>query len=140
MGVQTTDAEDYNLNAEVGWSGYYGGSRTEITLGGEWNITPQFLIGAEYQWNDIEVQDQRAITRQVSLIADIYFTPDVSLTNFIQYDNISDTVGINSRLRWIFQPGNDLFLVLNHNVESEDLDLTLIQTQFIAKFGWTLRF
>jgi hypothetical protein len=76
----------------------------------------------------------------LSLIADIYFTPDVSLTNFIQYDNISDTVGINSRLRWIFQPGNDLFLVLNHNVESEDLDLTLIQTQFIAKFGWTLRF
>jgi hypothetical protein len=140
LGVQTTDAEDYNLNAEVGWSGYYGGNRTEITLGGEWNITPQLLVGAEYQWNDIEVQDQRAITRQVSLIADIYFTPDVSLTNFIQYDNISDTVGINSRLRWIFQPGNDLFLVLNHNVESEDLDLTLIQTQFIAKFGWTLRF
>lgn len=140
LGVRTTDAEDWNLNADVGWSGYYGGDRTEITLGGEWNITPQLLVGAQYQWNDIAVQDQRVITRQMSLVADVFFTPDVSLTNFVQYDNISNTVGINSRLRWIFKPGNDLFLVLNHNVESEDLDLTLVKTQFIAKIGWTFRF
>ncbi|MCH2145768.1 MAG: carbohydrate binding family 9 domain-containing protein [Phycisphaerales bacterium] len=138
--LRTTDAVDYNLNASAGWSGYYGGNRIELGIGGEWNVSPQLLLGAQYQWNDIEVQGQKAITRQLSLIADIYFTPDVSLTNFIQYDNISDTVGINSRLRWIFEPGNDLFIVINHNVESEDLDLTLIQTQVIAKIGWTLRF
>jgi hypothetical protein len=138
--IGATDAEDYNLNAEVGWSGYYGGSRTEMTLGAEWNISPQLLVGAEFQWNDIEVQNQRAITRQLSLIADIYFTPDIAFTNFIQYDSISSTVGINSRLRWIFQPGNDLYLVFNHNVESEDLEFTLIKTEVIAKVGWTLRF
>jgi len=137
---QTTNAEDYNFNGSAGWSGYYGGERLELGVGAEWNISPQLLVGANFEWNDIRVQDQRAITRQLSLICDIYFTPDVSLTNFIQYDNISDTVGINSRLRWIFEPGNDLYLVLNHNVESEDLDLTLIQTQVIAKFGWTIRF
>jgi hypothetical protein len=138
--AKSTEAEDFNFNGSAGWSGYYGGSRLELSAGGEWNISPQFLVGAEYEWNDIKVQGQRAITRQLSLIADVYFTPDVSLTNFIQYDNISDTVGINSRLRWIFKPGNDLYVVLNHNVESEDLDLTLIQTQVVAKFGWTMRF
>ena len=98
------------------------------------------VFGAEFSWNDIKVQGQGVITRQLSVVADFFLSPDVALTNFIQYDSVSGTVGINSRLQWIIKPGTDLFLVFNHNVEAEDLEFTLVQTEFIAKFGWTLRF
>lgn len=140
LAAGTTDAEDIVLGGNVGYSGYYGGSRLEWGVSSEWRPTPMFVLGANFNWNDIEVQGSRVITRQLSLNADFFLSPDVSITNFIQYDSVSGTVGVNSRLRWILKPGTDLFLVFNHNVEAEDLEFTLIQTEFIAKFGWTLRF
>jgi hypothetical protein len=32
--------------------------------------------------------------------------------------DVSDSVGLNSRLRWTFRPEADLFVVDNHNVRS----------------------
>jgi hypothetical protein len=36
----------------------------------------------------------------------------------VQYDTDSDSVGVNTRLRWTFTPVGDLFIVYNHNVRS----------------------
>lgn len=140
MDFNTSDSEDLVLTGNVGYSGYYGGRRFEWTAGAEWRPTPMLVLGTTFSWNDINVQGQGVITRQLALVADFFLSPDVSLTNFIQYDNVSGTVGINSRLHWILEPGTDLYLVFNHNVEAEDLEFTLTKTEFIAKFGWTLRF
>ncbi len=37
--------------------------------------------------------------------------------NYIQYDDISDTLGWNARLRWQITPGNEIYLVYNKNWE-----------------------
>ena len=39
----------------------------------------------------------------------------------MQYDNESDSVGTNARLRWTVTPGSDLFLVFNHNMADTDV-------------------
>jgi hypothetical protein len=51
------------------------------------------------------------------LKADIFLSPDLGLMNYIQYDDISDTVGWNARLRWQIKPGNEIYLVYNKNWE-----------------------
>ena len=33
----------------------------------------------------------------------------------IQYDDVSQLVGLFARLRWIVKPGNDIYLVYPHN-------------------------
>ena len=137
---ESSDGNPFTVNGEIGWSGYYGGTRFEWGGGALWRISPQFVVGGDFEYNDIEVQDQRVITRQLTAIADIYFTPDISLQNYVQWDDVSNTVGINSRFRWSPEPGTDLYIVFNQNVESEDLEFTLTKSELITKFGWTIRF
>jgi hypothetical protein len=61
------------------------------------------------------------ITRVVRLSLETIFSSRLSWINLIQYDNVSQTVGLNSRLHWIPQAGREGFLVLNHNVRDDPL-------------------
>ncbi len=47
--------------------------------------------------------------------ADFFLTPDLGIMNYIQYDDISSTLGLSSRLRWRVSPGNIIYIVYNHN-------------------------
>ena len=76
----------------------------------------------------------------VSSRVNFYFTPEVSWENLLQYDTQSGTVGVNSRFRWAFRDGQEVFLVFNQNVEADDLDFTIDTTEFVAKIGWTFSF
>ena len=48
----------------------------------------------------------------------INVSPDLSIASYVQYDTDSDSIGVNTRLRWTFTPVADLFVVYNHNVRS----------------------
>jgi len=52
------------------------------------------------------------VTQLYSGRLDYNFSPDVSWSNLVQYDNDSRLLGFQSRFRWIVKPGSDLFLVL----------------------------
>jgi hypothetical protein len=49
--------------------------------------------------------------------ADIFLSPDLGFMNYIQFDDISNTLGWNARLRWQLSPGNEIYLVYNRNWE-----------------------
>jgi Domain of unknown function (DUF5916) len=51
------------------------------------------------------------------LKADFFFSPDLGLMNYIQYDDVSRTLGANIRLRWQLSPGNEIYLVYTKNWE-----------------------
>lgn len=59
------------------------------------------------------------IIRLTQLNAAYSFTPDLALAVFTQYDNVTGETGVNARLRWIIQPGRDLFVVFNHGIEPQ---------------------
>jgi hypothetical protein len=40
----------------------------------------------------------------------------------VQYDNVSEVIGVNTRLRWIPRAGQESLLVLNHRLEDRDKD------------------
>jgi hypothetical protein len=62
--------------------------------------------------------------------------------NLIQYDNVSETAGINMRLHWIPEAGRELFFVINHNAEDFDRDNKFHSTfsDVTAKVNYTFRF
>jgi hypothetical protein len=47
------------------------------------------------------------------LKADFFISPDLGFMNYIQYDDISRSLGWNARLRWQIKPGNEVYLVYN---------------------------
>jgi len=94
------------------------------------------------------------IDQQVyALKALVNFSPDLQLTSFVQYDDASEKLGTNTRLRWTFNPLGELFLVYNYNVvdQSGDPDAplggldrgrrwTLDATQLTLKVQYALRY
>lgn len=72
------------------------------------------------------------------------FSPDLVLAHYAQYDTESRDVGLNTRLRWTIIPGNDLFLVWNHNLHRPEdpgdwSRLSSLDDHLVTKIRWTLR-
>ena len=62
------------------------------------------------------------VTRLVRLNLDVAFNIAWSWENFLQYDNVSDTIGVNSILRWIPKAGRETVLAVNSQQEDFDRD------------------
>ena len=72
--------------------------------------------------------------------ADVSFSPDLDWHNFVQLDNESDSIGLNSRLRWIVKPGEDVFVVWNQVQERSRGALVPLFEEAAFKIGYTVRF
>jgi hypothetical protein len=66
----------------------------------------------------------------------------LSWTSLIQYDNVSEIMGVNLRLNWIPEAGRELFFVINHNLEDFDRDnrFRSQSADVVAKMSYTFRF
>ena len=69
----------------------------------------------------------------------LFFTPDISWVTLVQYDNVSDTIGANSRFRWIIEDGREVFSVLNQDFDTRD-EIRPGRTEPLVKLEWTFRF
>lgn len=121
---------------------FYDGNRSSIGGFFGWRPNPNFRTNIQYQYNDIELPTGNFITRLVRLRLEAIFSSKLSWVNFIQYDNVSETIGLNSRLHWIPEAGREAFIVLNQNFEDFDLDNRFhsAQSQASLKFSYTFRF
>lgn len=139
-GFETTSREPVEIGGTAGWSGYYGGSRLEVSGNARWQPAPSLLLSGGVAWNGIELDTGSLETVLANLRANLYFSPLVSWENLVQYDTQSSTVGINSRFRWALRDGQEIFVVLNHNVIADDLEFTIERMEIVAKIGWTISF
>ncbi len=123
----------------VAYGTFYDGTRvqtrTDLTL----RFTKYVQAGIVYGWNDIRLPAGDTMIHLLRARLSLFFTPDISWVTLVQFDNVSDTIGINSRFRWIIEDGRELFLVLNQGFDSRD-GVEATRTAPLAKLQWTLRF
>jgi Domain of unknown function (DUF5916) len=85
----------------------------------------------------------RFVQRLWSLRAAYAWNPNLVLSSFLQYDTESQNAGTNTRLRWTFKPGDDLFIVWNRSWRRivTDPHVSIVpQSDLIAvKLRWTFR-
>jgi Carbohydrate family 9 binding domain-like/Domain of unknown function (DUF5916) len=121
---------------------FYDGDRRGASMFFGWRPGKHFRTNINYQVNDITLPGGDFQTRVVKLTFETAFTSTLSWINLIQYDNVSETVGINSRLHWIPQAGREAYLVLNHNVDDLDHDGIYHSSfsELTLKYSYTFRF
>ena len=124
----------------VSFGGFYEGERLEIEALLRWRPSAHLLFSAEYIHNEIDLPGEHFHTRLARVRVNFNFTPDLSWNTFAQYDNLTDTIGINSRVRWIIVPGRELFVVFNQDLLADGWDITRGRTEPVAKLVWTFRF
>lgn len=78
-------------------------------------------------------------TRLYRVDARTQFSPWIALSNNVQYDTLSQSLGWQMRFRWIRKPGNDLYLVYTHNW-LDDARLTTLDRKAAMKVVQTFRF
>jgi hypothetical protein len=121
---------------------FYSGERTRITTQMAWRPNRNFRAAVEYEYNDVTLPEGDFIARLARLTLEAAFSSKLSWVNLIQYDNFSETIGVNSRLHWVPQAGREGFIVVNHNLEDLDRDNDFHSTfsEATVKFGYTFRF
>jgi len=144
LNTQLDFSNQRNFAPYVGFNigDYYDGDRVEYSGGLEWRPDEHFYLNMNYSYQDIELPQGDFIVRLVSANVNYAFDSKWSWVNLIQYDNFSDSVGINSRLRWNPQAGEDLFVVINYNFDTEGTfsRLSREKSEIALKYTKTFRF
>ncbi len=146
--------QDYGFDLETGsqrhWSGrvsarqgeFYDGNRR--SLGGEvvWRPSRYLGLKAGYDVNDIHLPAGRFITHILRTTAEVAFNSRLSWITLVQYDNVSEVAGLQSRLVWVPKAGQKVFLVANHSLQDVDKDgaFRSAATEVSARVGYTWRF
>jgi hypothetical protein len=141
--VATPSFRKISGSIEYEWGGFWTGRIASLELGLVLRPSPGINIEGDYTHTRVTAEGARVNTNLFRLDLGFDFTPDISLSSNIQYEDVSKVLGTNTRFRWILTPGTDIFFVYNHNwLNSRVLDrrFTTLQQVAALKAVYTHRF
>ena len=139
LSYETSIQKPLAIETELRIGEFWDGDIQQYEGGLVWRASPMVSLSATINESHIQLPEADFVTQVATARLNLKFTPDISWRTLGQYDNLSDSVGINSRFRWIFKPGNEVFLVVNQGVDMEEnWKPTTHESQ--VKFAWTFRY
>ena len=142
MSINTGGQREFSGSFSYLTGDFFNGDRTNLTGSLSWNQSRYFAMSLSYDWNDIELPQGEFITRLSSVSTQVAFSPTLYWVSLLQYDNLSEELGINTRLQWIPKAGQEAFIVLNHNMQDIDKDnrFQSAYSDLSLKLRYTFRF
>jgi hypothetical protein len=141
--IDMTTAQRRNLWIGMGyaWGSFFDGRREDIRFSFGYKVVVPLFLGMDYLQNNVELTDSRFTARIYRFNANILFSPDMILSNFVQYDSKSMNVGWQSRLRWIMKPGKEIVVVWNSFMMDPIYDerRTINESSVRVKFKYNFR-
>ena len=138
--LRTSPARKLSASLGLLKGDFYSGSQTKYSASLDWRPSRYATLGASYELQEVRLQEGEFDVRLSSLGLDLALTPDFTWSTIAQYNNRSNNVAVNSRLRWTWRPGNNLILVWNHGWDYEDGRLENGNGEAMVKIGTTFRF
>jgi hypothetical protein len=135
-----SNARPVRPTVEFIWGTFFSGELTQATAGLELRPTRYLFLSLEYSQNDGDLDEGDFAQRLARIRVKLAFTPQVSWSNVLQYDNVSDRMGLNSIFRWEVSPGNDVYFVFNYHWQEIEQDFIPTYTDTAIKAAWTFRF
>ena len=107
----------FTYNFEVGTGQFFNGTKNSIQARLGYRIEPIFQTSLNISYDKIKLPKPYDTAGLWLVGPKINFTFNKKLfwSNYIQYSNIGESLGINSRLQWRFAPLSDFYLVYNDN-------------------------
>lgn len=102
--------------------GFFDGYQNTFRVSPSWNASRFVSVGASYEFNHIKFEDiQSSVFESHIARLKLELTPNVkmSLLSFVQYNSVANNIAANIRLRYNWREGNDLYLVLNENLNTD---------------------
>ncbi len=129
------------VNASYG--DFWSGTAEQISATFTFKLPPKFNFSIAANQTFAHLPEGDFIARILTSNIDYSISPFLSFTNLVQYDNRSDNLGLQSRIRWTITPGRDLFVVFNQGWLQDPMGGFRFQSQdtkVSTKFQYTFRF
>jgi len=142
VGIGTGNQRKFSGSMSYSTGDFYNGKRSNIGGSLSWVQSRNFVMSVSQDWNNIDLPQGSFITRLSSLSAQVAFSSDLFWVSLLQYDNVSEEIGINTRLQWVPKAGQEGFLVLNYNMQDKDKDniFKAATADLSLKFKYTFRY
>lgn len=144
--LETAFADKRPVSGAVIWETgtFFDGRRDLYLMTTALRLIRGFEVEAEWEHNDVTLPAGDFTTNLARLRFQVDFTPRLSWSTFLQWDDTTHTVGANNRLRFILAPGRDLFFVVNKGFDTRDtlgdLRFASTDTEVTLKAEYALRF
>jgi hypothetical protein len=140
ISLDTSEKREFSVEADFSGGSFYNGDREDYDLEFDWRPSAQASFRVEYNHRDVHLPGGDFKVNVLRLRTDLHLSPQLSWANNIQWDDRSDNLGLNSRLRMIIEPGRDLFFVLNQGWSTLEDELNATETALRFKVSYTFRF
>lgn len=138
--LRTADYRLLSANVEASYGGFWSGTRTQLETTLTARPTVGLTLDAQWEFTDAALDQGRFETHVLRFNGTYSPTPDLSFSTQIQFDNLSDRLGLFARIRWITRPGSDLFLVLTRNWRYTDDRFSPVNSELASKLTYSIRF
>ena len=130
------------INGDFGYElgDWYHGEKQTAYFKIGFNPAKWLNTSLSYSFNHFELPDTEFDAQIASGNIRINFTPDMGWSHLIQYDDISESIGYNTRFFWEFKPGKKFYAVIRQNYGDEDHLFSLRESEFTVKALTTFRF
>ena len=120
--------------------GFYTGHRRDYRFSAEWRASKNFFASANWQLQQVRLPQGNFDVRLASARLVYSHSPDLQISLLGQFDNVSESLGVNFRVKWIVQPGNEFFFVVNQGYDTSLDRFRPVQNDTSLKGAWTYRF
>jgi hypothetical protein len=106
------------MSLSTRYGGYYaGGNRLNVTSEFGYRFQPFVSLALSSSYNDIRLPQPWNTTKfwLIGPRVDVTMTNKVFFTGFMQYNEQSNNININTRLQWRYKPASDFFIVYTDN-------------------------
>lgn len=140
--ITTAGQREFSGRFSVTQGDFYNGKRNNLNGSLSWTQSRNFVMSMSYDWNDIELPQGDFITRLSTLSTQVAFSSTLYWVSLVQYDNLSEEIGVNTRIQWVPRAGQEGFIVLNYNLQDQDKNNSFeaASSDLSVKFKYTFRF
>ena len=138
----TGNQREFSATLRSEFGDFYDGDQIGVFSSFNWNQSRYFAMALNYDWTDISLPQGDFTARLTSLNTQVAFTTNLYWISLLQYDNISENMGLNTRLQWIPEAGQEALIVLNYNMQDRDKDNTFHSalSDLSVRFRYTFRY
>jgi hypothetical protein len=131
---------DLWATSRIGIGSFYSGKRTDWLLQLGYKVMVPVYIGIESDRKWVNLPDGNFIAQIYRFNLNFLFSPNLSWSNFAQYENQTRTIGWQSRFQWIMKPGKEIFLTFNSPVIDPLERFNPVEYEARIKLKYSIRF
>lgn len=119
-GFRTSTSKPAAWRFEGGYRSFYTGYRWDTLARVRLRPSAHFYGGMDYEFSYIDLGFEHFNVHILRMLANVVISPTLSWNNIVQWDSVSENLVLNSRIRWEFQPGQEVFIVYNEGIFTDE--------------------